>query len=172
MAPEASPVEDVSAYPTLAEWLAAAPFTLAMASSYFGFFAHAGMLQVRRAFALLARLCAQASPQALAEAGLRPAKVCGSSSGSIIAALYSGGLDPQTTLPDLLLSLKPTDSALAVQCPHSLSFSLPLPLALSPDALLEGHRGARRGRVQDQREVPGTDNTRIALGEGRLPGGA
>ena len=32
---------------TLAEWLRAKPFTLAMASSFFGFFAHAGALQVR-----------------------------------------------------------------------------------------------------------------------------
>ena len=31
---------------TLAEWLAAGPFTLAMSSSFFGFYAHAGAIQV------------------------------------------------------------------------------------------------------------------------------
>jgi hypothetical protein len=62
-----------------------------MASSFFGFYAHAGACR------------------ALVEAGLAPARVCGSSSGSIIAALYAGGLDPRTTLPALLHKLKQTD---------------------------------------------------------------
>ena len=47
--------------------------------------------------------------QALEEAGLKPARVCGSSSGSIIASLYAGGLEPHSTLPELLLRLKRGD---------------------------------------------------------------
>ena len=43
-APATSPPE---AEQTLAEWLAAGPFTLAMSSSFFGFYAHAGALQAR-----------------------------------------------------------------------------------------------------------------------------
>lgn len=43
--------------------------------------------------------------QALAEAGLFPARVTGSSSGAIIAGLYAGGLDPTTTLPECALSV-------------------------------------------------------------------
>jgi hypothetical protein len=35
--------------------------------------------------------------------------VCGSSSGSVIASLYAGGLDPHSTLPELLLRLKRSD---------------------------------------------------------------
>ena len=80
-----------AAQETLEEWLRREPFTLAMSSSFFGFFAHAGALR------------------ALCEAGLHPARVCGSSSGSIIASLYCGGLDPSTTLPELLAALKTTD---------------------------------------------------------------
>lgn len=76
---------------TLEEWLRREPFTLAMSSSFFGFLAHAGALR------------------ALHEAGLHPARVCGSSSGSIIASLYSGGLDPSSTLPELLRNLKTSD---------------------------------------------------------------
>jgi len=56
-----------------------------------GFYAHCGALQ------------------ALEEAGLKPARVCGSSSGSIISSLYAGGLEPHTTLPELLLRLKRSD---------------------------------------------------------------
>ena len=40
---------------------------------------------------------------------MKPARVCGSSSGSIIATLYSGGLEPHSTLPELLLRLKRSD---------------------------------------------------------------
>ena len=35
--------------------------------------------------------------------------MCGSSSGSIIASLYAGGLEPHSTLPELLLRLKRSD---------------------------------------------------------------
>jgi NTE family protein len=59
---------------TLRETLAQKPFTLALSSGFFGFFAHRGMYL------------------ALEEAGLRPARVTGSSAGAIIAAAISHGL--------------------------------------------------------------------------------
>ena len=55
---------------SLSDWLRQGPFTLALCSSFFGYYAHAGVLQ------------------ALEEAGIKPAKVCGSSSGSVISALW------------------------------------------------------------------------------------
>jgi len=60
--------------PTLRDWLARAPFGLALSSGFFGFFAHAGMLL------------------ALEEAGLAPARVSGSSAGALVGALWSAGL--------------------------------------------------------------------------------
>lgn len=59
--------------PTLGEHLAAAPFTLAMSSGFFGFFAHAGMLL------------------ALEEAGLKPSRIGGSSAGALVAGLWASG---------------------------------------------------------------------------------
>jgi len=76
---------------TLREWLASGPFALCLCSSFFGFYAHAGALQ------------------ALIKEGLPPAPVTGSSSGSVIAALYAGGLDARTTLPALLFKLRSSD---------------------------------------------------------------
>jgi len=44
---------------TLRDWLRAGPFTLAMSSGFFGFYAHAGFLSVLEAEGLLpARVCA------------------------------------------------------------------------------------------------------------------
>ena len=60
---------------TLRAWLAEGPFTLAMSSGFFGFFAHAGMLS------------------ALEEAGLVPERVAGSSAGALVAGLWAAGLD-------------------------------------------------------------------------------
>ena len=76
---------------TLADWLRKEPFALALSSSFFGFYAHAGALR------------------ALHDAGLRPARVCGSSAGSVVAALYGGGLDPATSLPALIFRLRHAD---------------------------------------------------------------
>ncbi len=59
---------------TLADWLAAQPFTLAMSSGFFGFFAHFGVVK------------------ALHEHGLRPARYCGSSAGALVAACAAGGV--------------------------------------------------------------------------------
>lgn len=57
----------------LRDWLEAEPFALAMSSGFFGFFAHAGFLT------------------ALERAGLRPARLAGSSAGALIAGLWAAG---------------------------------------------------------------------------------
>ncbi|MEO6952134.1 MAG: patatin-like phospholipase family protein [Polyangia bacterium] len=62
--------------PSLADWLSDAPFTLSLSSGFFGFFAHAGMLE------------------ALVEAGLRPRRVTGSSAGAMVGGIYAAGLEP------------------------------------------------------------------------------
>ena len=72
---------------TLAEWLARAPFGLAMSSGFFGFYAHAGMLS-----ALTAR-------------GLAPSHVGGSSAGALVAGAWAAGLSPDA-LADILLGLE------------------------------------------------------------------
>jgi NTE family protein len=60
--------------PTLRQWLTEGPFTLALSSGFFGFFAHAGVLAV------------------LEEEGLLPARVCGSSAGALVGGLWAAGL--------------------------------------------------------------------------------
>ncbi len=60
---------------TLREFLAEAPFGLAMSSGFFGFFAHTGMLT------------------ALLDAGLAPARITGSSAGALVGGLWAAGLD-------------------------------------------------------------------------------
>lgn len=72
------------ARPTLAEWLGEAPFTLAMSSGFFGFFAHAGMLT------------------ALLEKGLKPAATSGSSAGALVTGLWAAGLEPDRMAEELL----------------------------------------------------------------------
>ena len=42
---EAAPARGVAQLPTLADWLREGPFALALASSFFGFYHHAGALQ-------------------------------------------------------------------------------------------------------------------------------
>lgn len=63
------------AEPTLREWLREAPFALTMSSGFFGFFAHAGVMSVLEAEALL------------------PARLSGSSAGALVAGLWAGGVD-------------------------------------------------------------------------------
>lgn len=75
---------------TLHDWLAERPFTLAMSSGFFGFFCHAGMLA------------------ALEAAGLRPARITGSSAGALVGAARAAGLPPQA-LADELLALRRED---------------------------------------------------------------
>jgi NTE family protein len=60
--------------PTLREWLAEGPFTLAMSSGFFGFYAHTGALQ------------------ALLEAGFAPRRGSGSSAGALVTGLFAAGL--------------------------------------------------------------------------------
>jgi NTE family protein len=71
------------ATPSLRAWLAEAPFTLAMSSGFFGFFAHTGMLS------------------ALEEVGLLPERVSGSSAGALVAGLWSAGLDAPVLIDEL-----------------------------------------------------------------------
>jgi NTE family protein len=77
----------VPAVPTLREWLAAEPYTLAMSSGFFGFFAHVGVLAV------------------LEEEGLPPARVCGSSAGALVGGLWAAGL-PAARIREELLALR------------------------------------------------------------------
>ncbi len=72
--------------PTLREWLREAPFTLAMSSGFFGFYAHAGALA------------------ALEDAGLTAQGYAGSSAGALVTGLRAGGVSPdamRTTLEAL-----------------------------------------------------------------------
>jgi NTE family protein len=75
---------------TLRDWLASRPFTLAMSSGLFGFYAHAGVA------------CA------LDAAGLRPARASGSSAGAIVTAAWAAGLPP-AALAERLVQLEFTD---------------------------------------------------------------
>jgi len=75
---------------TLGGWLAERPYTLAMSSGFFGFYAHAGVLW------------------ALEEAGVPPAAVRGSSAGALITGLWAAGLSA-TAIANELLGLKRED---------------------------------------------------------------
>lgn len=68
---------------TLAEWLSKAPFSLALSSGFFGFFAHAGFMR------------------ALDDAGLKPARITGSSAGSLIAGAYASGVSGEELCEEL-----------------------------------------------------------------------
>jgi NTE family protein len=69
---------------TLREWLSSEPFTLAMSSGFFGFFAHAGFMCV------------------LEDEGLLPARVCGSSAGALVAGLWAAGVPARRICAELL----------------------------------------------------------------------
>ncbi len=76
--------------PTLAAWLALAPFGLTLSSGFFGFFAHAGVVH------------------ALAERHLRPTRISGSSAGALIGASWAAGLSP-SAISDRLLDIQKRD---------------------------------------------------------------
>jgi NTE family protein len=78
------------AVPTLGDWLAERPFTLALSSGFFGFFAHAGAVS------------------ALEAEGLRPARICGSSAGALVGGLWGAGV-PARALREALLDLRRED---------------------------------------------------------------
>lgn len=61
---------------TLGEWLTREPFTLALSSGFFGFFAHAGVAA------------------ALAERGITPAAFSGSSAGALVGGALAAGVAP------------------------------------------------------------------------------
>jgi NTE family protein len=69
---------------TLREWLSGGPFTLAMSSGFFGFFAHAGVMSV------------------LEEEQLLPARVSGSSAGALVGGLWAAGVSPRTICTQLV----------------------------------------------------------------------
>jgi NTE family protein len=78
------------AEPTLRAWLAAEPFTLAMSSGFFGFFAHGGMLSV------------------LEDEGLLPRAITGSSAGALTGGLWAAGLGA-AQIAELYLGLRKAD---------------------------------------------------------------
>ena len=69
---------------TLREWLREAPFSLAMSSGFFGFFAHCGMMTV------------------LEDEGLIPRRFSGSSAGALVAGSWASGLDAPDLARELL----------------------------------------------------------------------
>jgi NTE family protein len=75
---------------TLREWLAREPYTLAMSSGFFGFYAHAGVVSV------------------LEEERLLPARVSGSSAGALVGGALAAGLS-SARLGDALFSLRRED---------------------------------------------------------------
>jgi NTE family protein len=81
-----APLGDASHQALLADWLAEAPFTLAMSSGFFGFFAHFGTLR------------------ALLDHGLWPARFCGSSAGALVGACMASGASINA-IEDTLLGL-------------------------------------------------------------------
>lgn len=75
---------------TLREWLSAKPYTLAMSSGFFGFYAHAGFLQ------------------AIESSGIKPRAIRGSSAGALVGALWAAGLGADAIVKNLS-ELKRTD---------------------------------------------------------------
>ncbi len=73
----------------LGDWLAREPFSLAMSSGFFSFFAHTGMMQA---------LTQAASPQL----------VTGSSAGALVGGAWAAGL-PTSVLADRLIGLRRDD---------------------------------------------------------------
>ena len=71
---------------TLRDWLQSAPFTIALSSCYFGFFAHIGVLS------------------ALEDNHLLPIKLSGASAGALAGSMWASG-NSTTTLSSLLFTL-------------------------------------------------------------------
>jgi NTE family protein len=74
-------------FPTLERWIAEGPFTLALSSSFFGFFSHSGVTA-----ALIGR-------------GHLPRKITGSSAGALVGAALASGFDPDS-IRNLLFGVK------------------------------------------------------------------
>jgi NTE family protein len=75
---------------TNADWLAAAPFTLVLSAGFFGFYAHAGVIE------------------ALDRAGLRPRRIVGTSAGAIAGGMWAAGV-AREELVELLSTLRRQD---------------------------------------------------------------
>lgn len=73
--------------PTVREWLRERPFTLALSSGFFGFFAHTGVMTV------------------LEDEGLLPTRLAGSSAGALVAGLWASGV-ASARLRDELVALR------------------------------------------------------------------
>ncbi|HFD11455.1 MAG TPA: patatin [Crenotrichaceae bacterium] len=71
---------------TLKDWLQSAPYTIALSSCYFGFFAHIGILSV------------------LEDHQLLPAKLSGASAGALAGSMWASG-NSSSTLSSLLFTL-------------------------------------------------------------------
>lgn len=74
----------VKVLPTLREWLSEQPFSLAMSSGFFGFFAHTGVVEVLEA------------------EGLLPRRLAGSSAGALVTGAFAAGLAPARLAEELL----------------------------------------------------------------------
>ena len=74
----------------LLEWLSEGPFTLALSSSFFGFFAHCGIVDV------------------LWSAGIRPGRITGASAGALVGGALASGLEP-AEIRQLLFSINKAD---------------------------------------------------------------
>jgi len=75
---------------TLRSWLGRGDYTLALSSSYFGFFAHCGIAH------------------ALYKEGLKPARISGSSAGALVGGALASGIPPEE-MAEILFSLKRSD---------------------------------------------------------------
>lgn len=75
---------------TLRNWLNEGPFTLALSSSFFGFYAHCGFAT------------------AFQEQGFVPNKISGCSAGALVGAGWASGLEP-AQMSELLFSVKRDD---------------------------------------------------------------
>lgn len=74
----------------LGDWLAAQPFSLAMSSGFFSFYAHTGMLD------------------SLTATGLRPQLVAGSSAGALVGGCWAAGLEMRA-LGEILVAMQRRD---------------------------------------------------------------
>lgn len=63
--------------PSLESWLSEGPFTLALSSSFFGFYSHCAVVSV------------------LYERGFRPQKITGTSAGSLVGGALASGMAPE-----------------------------------------------------------------------------
>lgn len=133
---------------SLREWLTREPYTLALSSGYFGFFAHCGILAV------------------LEEENILPIRVTGSSAGALAGAGWASGCSV-ATLKTSIFNLSKEDfwdpgfglgllkgelsrAAITKICPVSSLESCPLPVAVSAfDVVAVKTRTFTHGNISD-----------------------